>query len=110
MGKSNLAMEIFVRLFNEWEIQLLVLLSFMLQAFLFFAGGLRRRTSNRMMPSLEGVHKTGSSLGTIPPHTPWRTGHDHRFRHRGQQPLAEAFAESFSLSRPRLVYLLEGSQ
>ncbi|CAM0870764.1 unnamed protein product [Alopecurus aequalis] len=36
-GTDNL-----VKLFTEWEIQLLVLLSFALQLFLFFAGGLRR--------------------------------------------------------------------
>ncbi|KAE8814232.1 hypothetical protein D1007_08282 [Hordeum vulgare] len=32
-----------LQLFNEWEIQLLVLLSFVLQIFLFFTGGLRQR-------------------------------------------------------------------
>ncbi|KAM0889167.1 hypothetical protein ACQ4PT_027895 [Festuca glaucescens] len=32
-----------LRLFNEWEIQLLVLLSFVLQIFLFFTGSLRQR-------------------------------------------------------------------
>uniref|UniRef100_A0ACD6A8S0 Uncharacterized protein n=1 Tax=Avena sativa TaxID=4498 RepID=A0ACD6A8S0_AVESA len=40
------ATEGLVKLFNEWEIQLLVLLSFALQLFLFYAGSLRRRTSS----------------------------------------------------------------
>uniref|UniRef100_A0ACD5TY84 Uncharacterized protein n=1 Tax=Avena sativa TaxID=4498 RepID=A0ACD5TY84_AVESA len=38
-----------VRLWNEWEIRLLVLLSFTLQLFLFFTGGLRRRSSNKLL-------------------------------------------------------------
>ncbi|KAM0926275.1 hypothetical protein ACQ4PT_003403 [Festuca glaucescens] len=40
------AIESLVRLLNDWEIQLLVLLSFTLQLFLFFAGSLRRRSSS----------------------------------------------------------------
>lgn len=39
-------MESLIKLFNEWEIQLLVLLSFTLQLFLFFAGSLRRHSSS----------------------------------------------------------------
>ena len=35
-----------VKLFNDWEIQLLVLLSFAIQIFLFFTGGLRRYGTN----------------------------------------------------------------
>ncbi|KAI5022527.1 uncharacterized protein LOC123406736 isoform X1 [Hordeum vulgare subsp. vulgare] len=40
---------ILVQLWNEWEIRLLVLLSFTLQLFLFFTGGLRRRSSNKLL-------------------------------------------------------------
>jgi hypothetical protein len=39
-------MENLLQLWNEWEIHLLVLLSFTLQTFLFFAGGLRPRNTN----------------------------------------------------------------
>lgn len=44
--ENHLAMKSFVQLFSEWEIQLLVLLSFIMQLFLFFVGGLRRRITN----------------------------------------------------------------
>uniref|UniRef100_A0A0E0AA32 DUF4220 domain-containing protein n=1 Tax=Oryza glumipatula TaxID=40148 RepID=A0A0E0AA32_9ORYZ len=39
-------METLLQLWNEWEIHLLVLLSFTLQIFLFFAGSLRPRNTN----------------------------------------------------------------
>jgi hypothetical protein len=39
-------MENLLQLWNEWEIHFLVLLSFTLQTFLFFAGGLRPRNTN----------------------------------------------------------------
>nr|BAJ92542.1 predicted protein [Hordeum vulgare subsp. vulgare] len=42
-GGNHLSMKSLVRLVNEWEIQLLVLVSFTLQFFLLFAGRLRRR-------------------------------------------------------------------
>ncbi|XP_048550285.1 uncharacterized protein LOC125529908 isoform X1 [Triticum urartu] len=42
-------MEHLVELYSGWEIQLLVLLSFTLQSFLFFAGRLRRRSSNSFL-------------------------------------------------------------
>lgn len=35
-----------MQLWNDWELQALVLLSFMLQVFLFFSGGLRRYSTN----------------------------------------------------------------
>jgi len=38
-----------VKLFHDWEIQLLVLLSFAIQIFLFFTGGLRRRSANALI-------------------------------------------------------------
>ena len=37
-------MENLVKFYNDWEIQLLMLLSFAIQLFLFFTGGLRRRS------------------------------------------------------------------
>ncbi|KAF8765784.1 hypothetical protein HU200_008293 [Digitaria exilis] len=39
----------FWQLINAWEIQLLVLLSFILQVFLFFTGSLRRRSTNALL-------------------------------------------------------------
>lgn len=38
-----------LQLLNEWEIQLLVVFSFTLQMFLFFTGGLRRRTTGKFI-------------------------------------------------------------
>uniref|UniRef100_J3LB47 DUF4220 domain-containing protein n=1 Tax=Oryza brachyantha TaxID=4533 RepID=J3LB47_ORYBR len=35
-----------IQLWNDWELQALVLLSFMLQVFIFFSGGLRQRSTN----------------------------------------------------------------
>ncbi|PNT77192.1 uncharacterized protein LOC100823429 [Brachypodium distachyon] len=43
---------IIVQLFIGWEIQLLILLSFALQLFLFFFGGLRRRNHNGLLSLL----------------------------------------------------------
>ncbi|TKW08372.1 hypothetical protein SEVIR_6G024300v4 [Setaria viridis] len=42
-------MKSLIKLFNDWEIQLLVLLSFTLQLFLFFAGSLRRHWTNMFL-------------------------------------------------------------
>ncbi|KQK23580.1 uncharacterized protein LOC100832216 [Brachypodium distachyon] len=42
-------MENLVKLYHGWEIQLLVLLSFAIQIFLFFTGGLRRRSINMLL-------------------------------------------------------------
>uniref|UniRef100_A0A0E0KQ15 DUF4220 domain-containing protein n=1 Tax=Oryza punctata TaxID=4537 RepID=A0A0E0KQ15_ORYPU len=51
-----------VQLFNKWEIQALVLLSFMLQAFLFFGGGRRRRTSSRFLRILVWIAYLGADV------------------------------------------------
>ncbi|CAO2206134.1 unnamed protein product [Urochloa humidicola] len=42
-------MENLIKLYHDWEIQLLVLLSFVIQVFLFFTGGLRRRSINMLL-------------------------------------------------------------
>ncbi|XP_034607030.1 uncharacterized protein [Setaria viridis] len=59
------AMESFVKLFNEFEIQLLVLLSFTLQLFLFFAGNLRRRSSNRLLRLSLWAAYLGADLAAV---------------------------------------------
>lgn len=80
-------MESLVKQFNEWEMQLLVLLSFMLQWFLFFAGSLRRRGTSGFLrlsiwaaylgADLVAVYSLGllSRHQHITPegHIPWRT-------------------------------------
>ncbi|KAL6600558.1 hypothetical protein ACP70R_045358 [Stipagrostis hirtigluma subsp. patula] len=38
-----------MQLWNDWELQVLVLLSFMFQIFLFFTGGLRQRNTNTVL-------------------------------------------------------------
>ncbi|KAL6843321.1 hypothetical protein ACP4OV_027034 [Aristida adscensionis] len=42
-------MENLIKLFNDWEIQMLVLLSFTLQVFLFFTGGLRQQRTKMFL-------------------------------------------------------------
>ncbi|XP_037422663.1 uncharacterized protein LOC119287243 [Triticum dicoccoides] len=61
-GGNHLAMKSLVQLFNEWEIQLLVLFSFTLQFFLFFAGGLRRRIRNCVLRSSIWLAYLGADL------------------------------------------------
>ncbi|KAM3253927.1 hypothetical protein ACQJBY_047805 [Aegilops geniculata] len=58
--KNHLAMKSLVQVFNEWEIQLLVLLSFMLQIFLFFTGSLRRSTTNKFLRLLIWIAYLGA--------------------------------------------------
>ncbi|XBI84094.1 hypothetical protein VPH35_092476 [Triticum aestivum] len=54
-----------VQVLNEWEIQLLVLLSFTLQVFLFFTGGLRRRCTNALLRFSMWVAFLGADLVAI---------------------------------------------
>uniref|UniRef100_A0A3B6LWG5 DUF4220 domain-containing protein n=1 Tax=Triticum aestivum TaxID=4565 RepID=A0A3B6LWG5_WHEAT len=54
-----------VQVLNEWEIQLLVLLSFTLQVFLFFTGGLRRRRTNALLRFSMWVAYLGADLVAI---------------------------------------------
>ncbi|XBI74401.1 hypothetical protein VPH35_067955 [Triticum aestivum] len=61
-GGNHLAMKSLVQLFNEWEIQLLVLVSFTLQFFLFFTGGLRRRIKNSALRSSIWLAYLGADL------------------------------------------------
>ncbi|KAE8800587.1 hypothetical protein D1007_23815 [Hordeum vulgare] len=58
-------MESLIHLLNEWEIQLLVLLSFALQVFLFFTGGLRRRSTNALLRFSMWVAYLGADLVAI---------------------------------------------
>ncbi|XBJ05978.1 hypothetical protein VPH35_024660 [Triticum aestivum] len=51
-----------IKLFNEWEIQLLVLLSFTIQLFLLFAGNLRRRRSSGFVRVLIWLAFLGADL------------------------------------------------
>jgi len=59
------AMGSFVKLFNEFEIQLLVLLSFTLQLFLFFAGNLRRSYSSRLLRLSLWAAYLGADLAAV---------------------------------------------
>ncbi|XBI86798.1 hypothetical protein VPH35_094687 [Triticum aestivum] len=61
-GGNHLATKSMVQLFNEWEIQLLVLVSFTIQFFLFFAGSLRRRIRNSAMRSLMWLAYLGADV------------------------------------------------
>ncbi|KAF7019598.1 unnamed protein product [Triticum aestivum] len=54
-----------IKVFNEWEIQLLVLLSFTLQLFLLFAGNLRRRRSNGFLRVLIWLAFLGADLVAV---------------------------------------------
>ncbi|KAF7069649.1 hypothetical protein CFC21_075248 [Triticum aestivum] len=61
-GGNHLGMKSLVQLFNEWEIQLLVLVSFTLQFFLFFTGGLRRRIRSSVLRSSVWLAYLGANL------------------------------------------------
>jgi hypothetical protein len=54
-----------LELVNEWEIQLLVLLSFTLQLFLFFTGSLRRRSKNRLLRGTIWIAYLGADVVAI---------------------------------------------
>ncbi|XP_048557777.1 uncharacterized protein LOC125538536 [Triticum urartu] len=54
-----------IKLFDEWEIQLLVLLSFTLQLFLLFAGNLRRRRSSGFLRVLIWLAFLGVDLVAV---------------------------------------------
>ncbi|XP_044958393.1 pyrophosphate-energized vacuolar membrane proton pump-like [Hordeum vulgare subsp. vulgare] len=58
-------MEHLIRLYNEWEMQLLVLLSFTLQLFLFFAGRLRRCSGNRLLRLSLWAAYLGAGLAAV---------------------------------------------
>ncbi|XP_048568664.1 uncharacterized protein LOC125549251 [Triticum urartu] len=54
-----------MKLYYEWEIQVLVLLSFMLQMFLFFAGSLRRRGINSFLRFFTWIAYLGADLVAV---------------------------------------------
>ena len=80
-------MESLIKLFNEWEMHLLVLLSFTLQLFLFFTGSLRRHGTSGFLrlsiwaaylgADLVAVYALGllsrHEVITTEGHIPWRT-------------------------------------
>uniref|UniRef100_A0ACD5TKZ1 Uncharacterized protein n=1 Tax=Avena sativa TaxID=4498 RepID=A0ACD5TKZ1_AVESA len=80
------SMESIVKLFTEWEIQLLVLLSFTLQLFLFFAGSLRRCSYSGFLRVCNWIAYLGAyfvavyALGYLSRHNQEET--------RGTEPLA----------------------
>ncbi|KAF6992829.1 hypothetical protein CFC21_009787 [Triticum aestivum] len=53
------------KLFNEWEIQILVLLSFTLQLFLFFSGRLRRQSSSGFLRLSTWAAYLGADLAAV---------------------------------------------
>ncbi|RCV10269.1 hypothetical protein SETIT_2G098900v2 [Setaria italica] len=53
------------KLWNEWEIQFLVLLSFTLQTFLFFSGSLRRRSKNMLLNFIIWTAYLGADLVAV---------------------------------------------
>ncbi|XP_066392023.1 uncharacterized protein [Miscanthus floridulus] len=70
------------KLWNEWEIQFLVLLSFTLQIFLFFTGSLRRRSTNMLLTFIIWIAYLGAdlvavyALGFLSRHEDTTTGSD----------------------------------
>ena len=80
-------MESLTKLFNEWEMQLLVLLSFTLQLFLFFTGSLRRHGTSGFLRLFIWAAYLGADLVAVytlgllsrreviisEGHIPWRT-------------------------------------
>ncbi|CAN6165747.1 unnamed protein product [Urochloa humidicola] len=70
------------KLWNDWEIQFLVLLSFTLQLFLFFTGSLRRRSTNTLLNFIIWIAYLGAdlvavyALGFLSRHEDTTTGSD----------------------------------
>jgi hypothetical protein len=70
------------KLWNEWEIQFLVLLSFTLQTFLFLTGSLRRRSKNMLLNFIIWIAYLGAdlvavyALGFLSRHEDTTTGSD----------------------------------
>ncbi|CAL4980726.1 unnamed protein product [Urochloa decumbens] len=58
-------MESIWQLINEWEIQLLVLLSFIIQVFLFFTGSLRRCSTNGLLRGTIWIAYLGADVVAI---------------------------------------------
>ncbi|CAN6275426.1 unnamed protein product [Urochloa humidicola] len=54
-----------LQILNDWEIQLLVLLSFMLQVFLFFTGNVRRRRTNMLLRGTIWISYLGADVVAI---------------------------------------------
>ena len=75
-------MESLIKLFYDWEIQLLVLLSFTIQIFLFFTGGFRWRSSNIFLRFSIWIAYLGAdivaifALGYLSQHEDATTGSD----------------------------------
>jgi len=84
-------MENLIKLYHDWEIQLLVLLSFQIQIFLFFTGGLRRRSINMLLRLSIWIAYLGAdmiavyALGYLSQHKDATMAEDTM---RGTQPLA----------------------
>lgn len=82
MQENQLQMTKLLQLFNEWEIQLLVLFSFTLQVFLFFTGGLRRCTTSKFIRLIIWMAYLGAdlvavfALGFLSRHEDTTTGKD----------------------------------
>ncbi|CAO2187468.1 unnamed protein product [Urochloa humidicola] len=58
-------MENLVKLFYDWEIQQLLLLSFTVQIFLFFTGGLRQRSTNILIRSSIWIAYLGADMVAV---------------------------------------------
>ncbi|KAJ1255263.1 hypothetical protein BS78_K271500 [Paspalum vaginatum] len=58
-------MESIWQLINEWEIQLLVLLSFIIQVFLFFTGSLRRHGTNGLLRVMIWIAYLGADVVAV---------------------------------------------
>lgn len=61
----KLTMESLLQLFNEWEIHLLVLFSFMLQIFLLFTGSLRQCSTNMLLRGSIWIAYLGADLVAV---------------------------------------------
>jgi hypothetical protein len=56
-----------LQLWNEWAVQVLVLLSFSLQVFLFIFGGTRSRNSSTVLRVLLWLDRLGLKPGVVAP-------------------------------------------
>uniref|UniRef100_A0ACD5XJH5 Uncharacterized protein n=1 Tax=Avena sativa TaxID=4498 RepID=A0ACD5XJH5_AVESA len=90
------ATESIVKLFTEWEIQLLLLLSFTLQLFLFFAGSLRRCSYSGFLRVCNWIAYLGADFVAVYA-LGYLSRHNEDDETRGTEPLAAFFWAPFLL-------------
>ena len=132
MNISGQTTTLLLKLWKDQDIQLMILISLMVELFLLFISNLRRRISNCLLGLMAWLTYVGTDacfflphwhtltiwvqirgsgdalpVGTVSPPSPQRRGYHHDFVHGEQQPMAEAFSQSGGPSDSYIVWHLE---